>query len=148
MTLPNVPNYDKRFEAILFIRGADGHTDEEVLNIIEVDENMIQLADSTSPIMSLHRLLFGDLFRVSKLAAGQYEILEPVLPSQMQHYFFLAESPPAAYTSVLHELGGEWECEAGLMFCLHVPRVRTEELYERAGGFDLSSKEEIFSGEN
>jgi hypothetical protein len=145
VTLPNVPSYDKRFEATLLAKGEGDYVDEQQLDIIEIDENTIQVVDS-SFFMSDYKYLFGDLFRVKKLSEGRYETIEPVLPSKMSHFTAMAQAAPMAYTKVLHELGGEWECEMGLVFCLHVPRDKIQELYDRAGGLTLASNSEIFSG--
>ena len=145
MTLPNVLNYDKRFEATLIAQCEGDDVDEQELSIIEIDENTIQVVDS-SGFLSDYKYLFGDLFRVKKLSEGRYETIEPVLPSKMSHFTSMTQAAPAAYTKVLHELGGEWECEMGMMFALHVPRDKIHELHKRAGGLTLASNSEIFSG--
>ena len=57
MTVPNVPNYDKRFEATLLAGG-----DEERLNVVEIDENTIQIMESCSALMSSYMFFSATYF--------------------------------------------------------------------------------------
>ena len=86
------------------------------------------------------------MFRVKKLSEGTYEVIEPIFPSKMRHFTSMTQDTPMPYTTVLHELGGEWECEMNIFFCLHIPEDKIQELYERAGGLRLNKNSEVFSG--
>ena len=100
----------------------------------------------SSGALSDYHLLFGDRVAVKRISEGVFEVEAPELPSVYRHFELIANAPGLAYTRLLHELGGEWECEL-MIERIHVPADRIDTLMARAGGFDLRTQQEIFSGE-
>ena len=63
----------------------------------------------------------------------------------MGHFFAIMPAPPheEEFTKLLHDFGGEWECDAGAFFMLHVPLVHRVR-FQSETGFRLD--EEVFGG--
>lgn len=95
--------------------------------------------------MSNFLLLYGDVVVVEKCGHQEFQIVGIEVPSKMGHFFSVMPAPSHEdkFTKRLHELGGEWECDAGALFMLHVPQVHREK-FEAETGFRLD--EEVFGG--
>ena len=71
----------------------------------------------SSGALSDYHLLFGDRVAVKRISEGVFEVEAPELPSVYRHFELIANAPGLAYTRLLHELGGEWECELMIERC-------------------------------
>lgn len=116
-------------------RSAEYEGEENPYWIREVSPNRFRLLESSCFILSDFLLLYGDEVIVEKSDDNTYRVLEVVTPSAMLHSFSVGGSPQGhqTFTDMLHELGGEWECDMGGITMVHVPRVNLGE-YERRMG--------------
>jgi hypothetical protein len=99
-------------------------------------------------------LHFGDEIVVKHLRDNEFDLIEIIRPSAMRHYFYVIGGqfsnkegfrPHQSMEDVLFELGGQWECDMGGLFQLHVPRCYVDTFVSRTG-WALSPESEIFSG--
>lgn len=113
--------------------------------ILEVSPNRFRLLESSCFIFSDFLLLYGDEVIVEKSGDNTYRVIEVVTPSAMLHSFYVGGSPQGhqTFTDMLHEIGGEWECDMGGIPMVHVPRAKRDE-YEKRMGCKLG--EETFGG--
>lgn len=116
-------------------RPGDNLGEESKLWVTEVGPNRFRLLESNSFVFSDYLLLWGDEIIVAPSGDGTYRLVEVVAPSAMAHIFTLGGSPQGAtgFTKVLHELGGEWECDMGGMTMIHVPHDNRDELIRVTG---------------
>jgi hypothetical protein len=101
------------------------------------------------------RLHFGDEIAVRSLGDNQYDLIQIIQPSSMCHYFYVMGRkrenkrqgfrPQQRLNDVLVELGGQWECDCGGLFHLHVPRNQRE-VFSELTGWPLTAESEVFSG--
>ena len=101
------------------------------------------------------RLHFGDEITVRSLGDNQFDLVQIIQPSAMCHYFYMMGGkrenkrqgfrPQQSLNDVLVELGGQWECDCGGFFHLHVPRTQRE-VFSARTGWTLTSESEVFSG--
>ncbi len=127
-------------------RPGDEYGEESPLWVTEVDTNRFRLLESNSFVMSDFFLFWGDEVIVEPVPeTGAFRLVEVIFPSAVVHEFFLGGSPQGAegFTRILHELGGEWECDMGGLTMVHVPRDRLDELRARTG---IGRGEELLSG--
>lgn len=116
-------------------RPGEDYGEASTLWVTEVGPNRFRLLESNSFVFSDYLLLWGDEIIVAPSTDGTYRLVEVVAPSAMAHIFSIGGSPQGAtgFTNVLHELGGEWECDMGGLTMVHVPHDNREELIRVTG---------------
>lgn len=137
----------------------DGDEDSEVLRVKTIANDRLGILESTGPF-SGYRLYFGDEIEVESMGVTEYRLKRVIQPSAYVHYFSVwgipKESPgtekkpslgnmlnETGFTAVLHELGGEWECDMGGLLTVHCPRSRLQVLEERTGWTFSGASEEV-----
>ncbi len=136
-------------EVNVFVRyTANGEEFEEVqtLNVEVIATDRLLIKESSS-IFDEFKLYFGDEIVVRQIGADDFELVSVVQPSAMQHFSFIGSGDPKVLTASLHALGGEWECDAGGLYLVHVPSGKVE-AFTRETGLSLGRKDEVFSGFN
>ena len=75
-------------------------------------------------------MYYGDTIVVERKDETTFRVIDIETPSPMVHNFFIMHAPPhdLEFSKILHELEGEWECDAGTLFLLHVLLVHVDEL--------------------
>lgn len=104
----------------------------------------LRIRDSSS-LFDNFKLYYGDEVIVRQIGPEDFELVSVVQPSAMQHFSFIGSGDPKVLTAPLHALGGEWECDAGGLCLVHIPRGKVE-AFNQQTGLDLKLREEVFSG--
>ena len=103
------------------------------------------LIRESSGLLDEYKLFFRDEILVDRIDEKNYKLKSVIDPSPMRHFFFFGSGHPNGATEILHELGGEWECEMGGLATFHIPRNQLDAFQTRFG-IDPRSGQELFSG--
>jgi hypothetical protein len=100
----------------------------------------------SSSLFSDHMLYWGDEVTL-KPYGDQYELASVKSPSEMLHFESACPPPPDSFTEALNAIGGNWECDAGYFFVLHVPAKHCSVFFSQYN-LNHSEWEQVFSGHN
>ncbi len=88
-------------------------------------------------------LLYGDEITLTK-NGDLYDLVSVQEPSNMLHYFSMATEPPQAFTDALVSIGGNWECDAGMLLLVHIP-AKDKDKFCRDNHFSFDKWEQMKS---
>ena len=121
------------------------HYSDDPFNVKWLSDNRVQLLESSN-LFSDHMLYWGDEVTL-KPYGDKYELVSVKSPSDMLHFESACPPPPDSFTEALNAIGGNWECDAGYFFVLHVPAKHCSVFFSQYN-LNHSEWEQVFSGHN